>query len=143
MLKDDFTPKAPITQVPATWFNAVARLLNGIVPGFCIEINRTGTDSAKMEIGLRKDYADHMKIPQYVLGTAEDKSDTNADDDQQGSTWTWTHDNADGKGLVITPYCECEEDNGWHYFGRVKLTFSKSGLLMKAEDLAERKEIEA
>ena len=34
MLKDDFNPKAPISQVPASWFNKVAKTLNGLVGGF-------------------------------------------------------------------------------------------------------------
>ena len=143
MLKDDFNPKAPISQVPASWFNKGAKMLNGLVGGFCIEVDKSGTDAAKVEIGLRKDYADQMKIPQYVKGTPEDKSDTGTDDDQDGSTWEWVHDNQDGKGLIVTPYCKIEDEQGWHYFGRVKMTFSKSGLLMKAEGLAGRREIQA
>ena len=143
MLKDDFNPKRPISQVPASWFNKVAKMLNGLVGGFCIEVNKSGTDSAQVEIGLRKDYAETLNIPQYVKGTPEDKSDAGTDDDQDGSTWTWEHDNEDGKGLIITPYCKIEEEQGWHYFGRVKLTYSKSGLLMKAEGLEGRREIEA
>lgn len=143
MLKDDFGQKAPISQVPASWFNRVAKMLNGLVGGFCVEIDKSGTDSASVEIGLRKDYADLLKIPQYVKGTPEDKSDAGADDDQNGGTWEWEHDNQDGKGLVVTPYCKIEDEQGWHYFGRVRMTFSKSGLLMKAEGLAGRREVQA
>ena len=52
LLKDDFSTKRPITQVPAAWFNAVAKILNGITPGAGIIINKNGTDTAGWEIGL-------------------------------------------------------------------------------------------
>jgi hypothetical protein len=41
-LKDNFTPGGPISQVPASWFNAVARFLNNIVGGYGINITKDG-----------------------------------------------------------------------------------------------------
>lgn len=52
LLKDDFSPKRPITQVPTAWFNRVGKILNGIVQGLGISIKKEGTDTAGWEIGL-------------------------------------------------------------------------------------------
>lgn len=131
-ITDNFQPGAPITQVPVSWFNKVAHFLNNLIG-----------DGATVDKGdppvIRVDTAAIAKKLSDA-GTPVDHSDTNADDDQDGSTWTWTPGN---NGLVITPYCEVEEDGGFHYFGRVQLTFSKSGLLVSAQKLAGRREITA
>lgn len=131
-ITDNFSSGAPITQVPASWFNKVAHFLNNLIG-----------DGATVDKGdppvIRVDTAAIAKKLSDA-GTPVDHSDTNADDDQGGSTWTWTPGD---NGLVVTPYCEVEEDGGFHYFGRVQLTFSKSGLLVSAQKLAGRKEITA
>lgn len=57
LLKDDFSTKRPITQVPAAWFNAVAKILNGITAGVGININKNGTDTAGWEFELDLEYA--------------------------------------------------------------------------------------
>ena len=41
-LKDNFRPNAPISQVPASWFNAVASFLNNLVGGYGVNINKNG-----------------------------------------------------------------------------------------------------
>ena len=129
---ENFPAGGPITQVPVSWFNKVAHFLNNLIG-----------DGATVDKGnppvIRVDTAAIAKKLSDA-GTPVDHSDTNADDNQDGSTWTWTPGN---NGLVITPYCEIVEDGGFHYFGRVQLTFSKDGLLVRAEKLAGRKEITA
>lgn len=57
LLKDDFSTKRPITQVPAAWFNAVAKILNGITAGTGININKNGTDTAGWEFELDLEFA--------------------------------------------------------------------------------------
>lgn len=133
-ITDNFQPGAPITQVPASWFNKVASFLNNLI-GDGVKVDKSDTSPSVIRI-------DENAVVDKLskTGTPVDHSDTNADDDQDGSTWTWTPGN---NGLVITPYCEIEEDGGFHYFGRVQLTFSKSGLLVSAQKLAGRKEITA
>ena len=134
-ITDNFQPGAPITQVPASWFNKVASFLNNLI-GDGVKVDKSDTSPSVIRIdenAVAKKLSD--------AGTPVDHSDTNADDDQGGSTWTW--DAGGYNGLVVTPYCEIGEDDGWHYFGRVKLTFSKSGLLVSAQKLAGRKEITA
>jgi hypothetical protein len=134
-ITDNFQPGAPITQVPASWFNKVASFLNNLI-GDGVKVDKSDTSPSVIRID---ENAVAKKLSE--VGTPVDGSDTNADDDQDGSTWTWA---AGGdNGLVVTPYCEVEEDGGFHYFGRVQLTFSKSGLLVSAQKLAGRKEITA
>lgn len=134
-ITDNFQPGAPITQVPASWFNKVASFLNNLI-GDGVKVDKSDTSPSVIRI-------DENAVVDKLskTGTPADHSDANADDDQDGSTWTWA---AGGdNGLVVTPYCEVEEDGGFHYFGRVQLTFSKSGLLVSAQKLAGRKEITA
>ena len=57
LLRDDFSPKRPITQVPTAWFNAVAKILNGITAGPGININKNGTDTAGWEFELDLEFA--------------------------------------------------------------------------------------
>lgn len=57
LLKDDFSPKRPITQVPAAWFNRVGKILNGMVAGLGFFINKDGTDTAGWEFGLNPETA--------------------------------------------------------------------------------------
>lgn len=52
LLKDDFSAKRPMTQVPAAWFNRVAKILNGMTAGAGITINKDGPDTSGFEIGL-------------------------------------------------------------------------------------------
>ncbi len=42
-IKDDFNPKAPISQVPASWFNAVAKFINELMGGLGISVNKDGS----------------------------------------------------------------------------------------------------
>lgn len=145
-VKDDFQAKQPISQVPAAWFNAVGSFINRVVGGFGISTKKS--DSGKMEISLNRetlnteiDNAMQGKLISKDTGTPEDKSDANSDDDEDGNVWTWT---AGGEnGLIITPYCEIEQENGWHYFGRAEFKYSKDGLLVAAKGLSGRKEIQA
>ena len=42
-IKDDFNPKAPISQVPASWFNTVAKFINELMGGLGISLNKDGS----------------------------------------------------------------------------------------------------
>lgn len=129
---ENFPAGGPITQVPVSWFNKVAHFLNNLI-GDGATVDKGDPPVIRIDTAAIVD-----KLSK--TGTPADHSDANADDDQDGSTWTWTPGD---NGLVITPYCEVEEDGGFHYFGRVQLTFSKSGLLVSAQKLAGRREITA
>ena len=151
IFKDDFSQKRPITQVPASWFNGVAKFLNGLVGGFGIVINKSGTDSAMVEVSLDREHiTDYLAIPTTSSigskdGEIDDHTDPNADDDTDGEEWTWSRSgNADTEknGLKLDVYCVVANNDGWHYLQRCQLSFSKGGLLLKAELLPGRKEIQ-
>lgn len=123
-------------QLPLRWFRDIDRRSWLITDGATLEVDRNNPEGTELKINKSG-----LGIPDKDTGTPVDHSDTNADDDQGGSTWTWA---AGGdNGLVVTPYCEIYDDQGWHYFGRAKFTYSKDGLLVAAEGLGGRKEIEA
>lgn len=131
-ITDNFQPGAPITQVPASWFNKVASFLNNLIG-----------DGATVDKGnppvIRVDTAAIAKKLSDA-GTAEDKTDQEVDDDTDGDTWVW--EPGGENGLMFDCYCRAEEDGNWHYLSRARLTFSKDGLLVRAEGLNGRREIE-
>ena len=121
-------------QLPLQWFREIDRRSWLITDGVTLEVDRNNPEGTELKINKSG-----LGIPDKDTGTPVDHSDTNADDDQDGSTWTWA---AGGdNGIVITPYCEIFDDQGWHYFGRAKFTYSKDGLLVAAEGLDGRREI--
>ena len=63
------------------------------------------------------------------------------DQRSDGDTWTWKSGGANG--LKMDAYFCIVEEQGWHYFQRVRLDISKDGLIVKAEALGGRREIEA
>lgn len=131
-LRDDFSAGSPISQVSASWFNAVAKFVNGLVPGRGIRITR-GAESTVIETT-----ADN--VPSSSAGTPADHTDENTDDDSDGATWEWTAGGTNG--LKLDVYCLIDEEDNWHYFQRCRLTFSKDGLLVSAKKLAGRREVE-
>ena len=97
LLKDDFSTKRPITQVPAAWFNAVAKILNGITPGAGIIINKNGTDTAGWEIGL------DVELAKKYLGIedAEEPGDLTHEDITDWATATADFLNGDDYDAII------------------------------------------
>ena len=59
LLRDDFKA-GPASQVPASWFNQVARMLNGLVASTGLFVNKEGTDTAGVEIGLEVESASKL-----------------------------------------------------------------------------------
>lgn len=131
-VKDDFKAGAPISQVPTSWFNAIAKFLNGLVGDGGIKTNKneSGVSTISLDKNALRD-----------AGTPADHTDTGTDDDTDGDTWTWTPGGANG--LKIDVYCKTEEDGSFHYLSRARFTFSNEGLLIKAEGLDGRREITA
>lgn len=146
-IKDDFKAGAPISQVPAGWFNSVAKFLNGLVGGFGVKIdkNESGRSTASIDKQVLQQEIDNitntLKVSKEMGESPLDKTDTEADDDTDGDTWTWTSGGANG--LKMDAYFCIVEEEGWHYFQRVRLDISKDGLIVKAEALDGRREIEA
>ncbi len=141
MLKDDFRPRAPITQVPASWFNAVAKFINGLVPGGGIDIARNGTDPMQTQVSLEPESARKiLGVPSKLTGDAqEDFTDSPIVLDSAGTAGEWTFDGE--KGLTLDCYCKFgpqTDGSAYSVFQRCRLTFSTGGLLTKAELLTDR-----
>jgi len=146
-VKDDFKAGAPISQVPASWFNSVAKFLNGLVGGFGVKTdkNESGRSTVSLDKQVLQQEIDNitntLKVSKEMGESPLDKTDTEADDDTDGDTWTWKSGGANG--LKMDAYFCIVEEEGWHYFQRVRLDISKDGLIVKAEALDGRREIEA
>lgn len=146
-VKDDFKAGAPISQVPASWFNSVAKFLNGLVGGFGVKINKneSGRSTASIDKQVLQQEIDNitntLKLSKEMGESPLDKTDTGTDDDNDGETWTWK--SGGNNGLKMDAYFCIVEEEGWHYFQRVRLEISKDGLIVKAEALDGRREIEA
>ncbi len=144
-IRDDFRAGAPISQVPANWFNSVARFINGLVGGFGVEMRKSdsGTSTVALDrqvlLGEIENATQGQKVS-WETGAPDDRTDAETDDDTDGGTWTWTAGGADG--LTLDCYCKAELSDGWHYLCRARLTFSRDGLLVKAEGLSGRRRIE-
>lgn len=136
-VKSNFRVGAPISQVPASWFNKVANFLNNLVPGYGLKLTKSTDGPSVIQL-------DPSVVPQAVtrqLGKPEEKTDTAEDDYTDGDTWEW---NAGGdNGLIMDAYCKVENEDGWHYLSRCRMTISKDGLITKVEGLAGRREIQA
>ena len=146
-VKDDFKAGAPISQVPASWFNSVAKFLNGLVGGFGVKIdkNESGRSTASIDKQVLQQEIDNitntLKVSKEMGESPLDKTDTGTDDDNDGETWTWKSGGANG--LKMDAYFCIVEEDGWHYFQRVRLDISKDGLIVKAEALDGRREIQS
>lgn len=145
-IKDDFKAGAPISQVPAGWFNSVAHFLNGLVGGFGIETKKS--DSGSSTISLKKqtlqeeiDNATQGLRVSKDAGTPDDRTDSPDVLDMSGDSWTWTANGANG--LVLDAYYRIGVSGSFHLFQRCRLTVSRHGLVVSAEGLPERIRIRA
>lgn len=132
-VKDNFKARDPVSAVGASWFNKVGSFLNNLVGGYGIRL-------AKNERGVSTVEVDTSVLPSADTGEPDQRKDEGTDDDEKGEEWTWTA--GEWKGLVLDCYCKAVEEDGWHMLCRARLTFSKSGLLVKAEGLKGRREIQ-
>ena len=146
-VKDDFKAGAPISQVPAGWFNSVAKFLNGLVGGFGVKTdkNESGRSTVSLDKQVLQQEIDNitntLKVSKEMGEDPLDKTDEETDDDSDGDTWTWKSGGANG--LKMDAYFCIVEEQGWHYFQRVRLDISRDGLIVKAEAPGGRREIKA
>lgn len=145
-IKDDFKPGAPISQVPANWFNTVAKFLNGLVGGFGVKADKNEGGVSTMSLDrqvLQQEIENAMNAPKVSkdTGTPDDKTDSPEVLDTSGDSWTWT---ANGKdGLKLDAYYRIGTSGSYHLFQRCRLTISKDGLVVSAEGLPDRIRIRA
>lgn len=145
-IKDDFRSGTPISQVPASWFNTVAKFLNGLVGGFGVKTDKN--DGGLSTVSLDRQALQHeienvtnaLKVSKDA-GTPEDKTDTPDVLDTSGDSWTWT---ANGKnGLELDAYYKICTTGTYHLFQRCRLTISKDGLIVLANGLPDRIRVRA
>lgn len=99
-VKDDFKAGAPITQVPASWFNRVGSFLNNLVGGY-------GINMEKNERGASTIAVDPAKLP-TAANKCEAPPQTNSltsgydwDSNQTPVGGTFTGGDAGGNGVVL------------------------------------------
>ncbi len=149
-IRDDFKAGAPVSQVPASWFNAVGGFINRIVGGFGIRTPRS--DSGKMEIALDKEVLQreidnavaNIRVSKDPGSSPIDMTDSPAVLDTAGASATWEPGTANG--LNIDCYCKiAPQSSGAVYtvYQRTRLSFSKDGLLVKAQLLSDRIRVQA
>ena len=137
-VQDNFKPGAPISQVPASWFNKVAAFLNGLVPGRGINFNKQATGAIAIEL------KDDFKPISKAVGTPVDGKDDPVVLDTNGSTWEWSAGGANG--LELDCYCKLAPQvsgSSYSVYQRVRLKFSRDGLLVHGELLSDRIRIQA
>ncbi len=93
------------------------------------------------------DLLTQIHSPSSETGTPTDGTDTVATVlDTEGDTWTWEKSDENENGLNLDVYCKVSPQVAgsiYSIFRRCRLTFSKAGLLVKAELLADRIRIKA
>ena len=149
-IKDDFKAGAPVSQVPASWFNTVAKFLNGLVGGFGIKTNKKESERSTIaldEAVLRAEIdnvVDGLCLSRDQGDSPTDGTDTPIAVDAAGGTWEWTSGGLNG--LDLDCYCLiAPQASGSNYsvFQRARLSFSKDGLLVHGELLPDRIRIQA
>ena len=120
-LEDDFTPNGPITQVPASWFNRVARFINNLIPGENVQFEKHDDGSPttiNIDTGCSSD-----------TGTPTELGDLDLDDGMTAQTYSWTRGGSNGVTIHVMVEGESLNDQFEHRLYDAKLTFSKDGLL--------------
>lgn len=138
-LKDDFAAGRPISQVPASWFNKVAKFINNLVGGRFIRI--TKSETGVQVIDVTEDVQPTSKEVGDSPTDGQDKATEPLGTESDGTTWSWTAGGANG--LKLDVYCRCVGGEDEHRMERATLTFSKDGLLVSAVKTNEQKVIYA
>lgn len=119
-VKDDFG-KGPVSQVPAAWFNAVAKFINNLI-GDGIEIDKHDDGTSSI-----------IKLKGDTVGNPTDNSAANViEDEPQESTLTFTDWSAGGdNGVKLRLYSlvEYDEDAGTHVFHPIDIAIAANGMV--------------
>ena len=103
-IKDDFKAGAPISQVPAGWFNAVAKFLNGLVGGWGIKTNKseTGTAVISLDKAVIDAEMENMSARLKMVTPAKDMTDGVSNDQSLEGDDKWTIGSKDVTLLVVS-----------------------------------------
>ena len=129
-VKDDFRPGAPISQVPASWFNKVAQFLNNLVGGFGITLMKSENGANVIEV----DQTAIRQAQNTAVGTPSAVGSFPTDDDvtQQAST-LWTAGGENGASLFVLFKGEYDSGAGMHDLYAAKLTITADGRIVKID----------
>ena len=129
-VKDDFCPGAPISQVPASWFNKVAQFLNNLVGGFGITLMKSENGANVIEV----DQTAIRQAQNTAVGTPSDVGSFPNDDGvtQQAST-LWTAGGENGASLFVLFKGEYDSGDGMHDLYAAKLTITADGRIVKID----------
>ena len=88
-LKDNFKSNAPISQVPASWFNQVASFLNNLIGGYGIKMtkNATGASVISVDPGILGENEGNVGTPKNFYKSVEYDS-IPLEDSQKDLKWT-------------------------------------------------------
>ena len=147
-IKDDFKT-GPVSQVPVSWYNAVARLLNGLIGGFGIatDKNMSGASMISIKRDVLKseieNVVENKMSPEGLVqklsekGTPVDESiDATEALDTSGPSFRW--EPGRGNGLIIDLFYNYETAGSYKTVSRCRVTISNSGLITSVQGLPER-----
>ena len=144
-IKDDFKSGAPITQIPVSWFNAVARRLNNLIGGYGIRETDEG-DSAVFSLAPEGSMTSSAPVTHAFIGATPDGTDSQGDqkylppfpsvlsDDAevtQSAAVLWTA--GSGQGADVTILFKSESGGGVHEMYCAQLVFNQYGILQRIE----------
>ncbi len=103
-IKDDFKSSAPISQVPASWFNAVAKFINGLIGGWGIKTkkNEKGDSIISIDKEVLDAEIENLSSKLKFVTPAEDLTDGVTYDQSLDGNETWDMGGKDVKVLVVT-----------------------------------------
>ena len=130
---DNFRAGAPISQVPASWFNAVASFLNNLVNGFGIKLTKNGGGQPSV-IEIDQDVllpVSRKKGTPVAMGTFP----TNEPGITQDDSNLWEIGTENGAEVEILYKGEYDSDAGVHKVYAAKMTFSADGLLLSIDKI--------
>lgn len=140
-VRDDFKAGAPVSQVPASWFNAVAKFVNGLIPGRGVKITRRA-ESTVVEINEADVASAAPKPPEASTDVSGKMTETHVADDTPpvttaDSSPVWTA-SADGKGYVEDVIVASDRYNAagtLHRLWYVRKHYSADGRLIKVSPM--------
>ena len=129
-VKDDFRPGAPISQVPASWFNKVAKFLNNLVHGYGITLTKSENGASVIEV----DQTAIRQAQNTAVGTPSDVGSFPTDDGvEQAAATLWTAGGENGATLLVLYQGEYDSGDGVHDLYAAKLTITADGRIVKID----------
>ena len=129
-VKDDFRPGAPISQVPASWFNKVAQFLNNLVGGYGITLTKADKGASVIEV----DQTAIRQAQNTAVGTPSDVgSFPNDDGVTQAAGTLWTAGGEDGATLFVLYHGTTTSRPATHSLYAAKLTITADGRIVKID----------